>query len=581
MRELQTFVFGSTPRGCEGRRSCFGISLTAQRDGRRLLRSMSDSLRSAPGQDVFPAVSRRRLLLKPFYRVRAELESLLTRLANFLEASPVLSFVLLLCVTVPGMLGNSLDKPLWHDELFTFYIAQAHTVAALVRDIQLIDLNPPLSYLATRLSYSIFGINTLSCRLPEMAGFLLAMLSLYLFVRRRAGTLYGLLAAGLLYAGAPGALAIEARPYGLLLGFSALSLLAWQRARERRSFALLLAITGCGLLLTHIFSVFVWVALAAAEALRVVQRRKVDWWLVAAWMAPLVCVVTYVPQLRAHNQAIFPAAYQPGVGTLFRFYNTWVEADARTVLLTGVVLLLVCGRRIFRGRLELYLTLPEWASVGFFFAIPLTVLLLLIRSHAAFFVRYATAGNIGLCVLAAVLLASWTTRDTRAALVCLSVAFAVSGQLGAATSALRHKAIFTHTEPKPAVCQACAISQKLDPTLPFVDASGLTFLEMDHREDAAMLRRVYYLTDAQASRQYAHASIFEGMQTEKELFPMRANVSTYSAFIKTHRRFFVLGDYDFPEDWLLRKLEADGATLRLLGETEGSYKDKDLYYVSF
>lgn len=519
--------------------------------------------------------------MKWVLRLRAKITSLVTKLADSLEAQSLLSFLLLLLATVPGMLGNSLEKPLWHDELFTYYISQSSSLSALLKDTQLVDLNPPLSYLATRLSYSIFGINTLSCRLPELLGFLLAMLSLYLFVRRRAGTLYGLLAAGLLYAGAPGALAIEARPYGLLLGLSALSLLAWQLARERRRFALLLALAGCGLLLTHIFSVFVWAALAAAEAIRIIQRRKVDWGLILAWTVPLVCTVTYLPQLRAHHQAIFPAAYQPGMGTLFQFYNLWVQADVRTVLLTGLLLLLLAGPRTLRGKMQSYLTQPEWASAAFLFAIPLGVLLVLIRSHSAFFVRYATAGNIGLCLIATMLLASWTTRDLRAALLCLAIAFTVSGQLGAAVNALRHKPIFTRTEPRPAVCQACELSRRLDPTLPFVDASGLTFLEMDHREDASMLRRIYYLTDPIASRQYAHANIFEGMQIEKELFPIRANVSTYSAFIRVHRSFFVLGEYDSPEDWLLRKLEADGASLRLLGETEGSYKDKDLYYVSF
>ena len=145
-----------------------------------------------------PAPDRLSFSSKRLFRLRSAIESLLTRLANFLEARPLISFLLLLCVTLPGMLGNSLDKPLWHDELFTYYIAQARSVSTLLKEIQLIDLNPPLSYLATRLSYSIFGVNTLSCRLPEIAGFLLAMLSVYLFVRRRAGTLYGLRAAGLL-----------------------------------------------------------------------------------------------------------------------------------------------------------------------------------------------------------------------------------------------------------------------------------------------------------------------------------------------------------------------------------------------
>ncbi len=540
-----------------------------------------DSSMNFSGQDPSPTPDRWIPFLGRLFLLRAKIESLFSRLASFLEAHPLLSFLLLLSVTIPGMLGKSLNKPLWHDELFTFYISQARSIPALLEAIRLLDFNPPLSYLATRLSYFVFGVNTLSCRLPEILGFLLAMLSLYLFLRRRAGTLYGLLAAGLLYAGAYGALATEARPYGLLLGFSALSLLAWQLARERTRWTVLLALAGCGLLLTHVFSVFVWGALAAAEAIRIAQRRKVEWPLVVAWTVPLLCIVTYLPLLRAHSQAIFPAALQPGFGTLLRFYNTWVEADVRSVLLTAVVLLLLFGPKIFRGRTQPYLTLPEWAAVGFLFAIPFVLLLVLIRSHSAFFERYATSGTIGLGVLTAMLLAFWTSRDTRAALLCLGIAFTISGQLSAAVSALRHKATFTQTEPKPALCQACQLSQTLDPTLPFVDASGLTFLEMDHREDTAMLQHVFYLTDRQASRQYAHASIFEVMQTEKDLFPIRANVSTYSAFIRTHRRFFVFGEYDYPEDWLLRKLEADGASLRLLGAVGGSYKDTHLYYVSF
>jgi hypothetical protein len=125
------------------------------------------------------------------------------------------------------------------------------------------------------------------------------------------------------------------------------------------------------------------------------------------------------------------------------------------------------------------------------------------------------------------------------------------------------------------------LTKQLDASIPLVDASGLTFLEMDHREDAATLSRVFYLTDPAGSFQFAHANIFESMALEHSVFPMRANVSTYSDFIQHHRRFFVLGQYDYAEDWLLRKLQADGASLRMLGSTTNSYKDKDLYEVSF
>jgi hypothetical protein len=103
---------------------------------------------------------------------------------------------------------------------------------------------------------------------------------------------------------------------------------------------------------------------------------------------------------------------------------------------------------------------------------------------------------------------------------------------------------------------------------------------MDSRLDSTFLSRVFYLTDPEASVQYAHASIFEGMAKEKEVFPIRANVLAYSAFVKQHPTFLVFGTYDFPEDWLLRKLEADGAHLRLLGTIEDDqFKDKELWQI--
>jgi hypothetical protein len=239
------------------------------------------------------------------------------------------------------------------------------------------------------------------------------------------------------------------------------------------------------------------------------------------------------------------------------------------------------GLSVFKGKPRSYLKMTEWISIAFLVASPLVILILLIRSHGAFFVRYATGGTIGLGVLAAVALASWTSRDIRAAIIGLCIAYTVSGQLAAEVKAIVSKPIFTATEPKPVKCDACELSFKLDPTLPFVDSSGLTFLEMDHRESAEMVHRVYYLEDPEASTDFAHANIFEGMSQEKALFPIRANVSMYSDFVRSNRRFFVFGNNDNPEDWLLRKLQADGATIEMLGETENSYRDHGLYYVSF
>jgi hypothetical protein len=529
-----------------------------------------------------------RPLFASFYKIRDRFAGSFSRLADALEAHPLISFLVLVMVFVPSVLGRSLEKPLWHDELFTFYISQASDLPSLFRETSHIDLNPPLSYLLTRASFFLFGVNTLTTRLPEIAGFLLAMLSLFLFVRRRAGTLYGLLAATLLFTGIAGDLAVEARPYGLLLGFGSLSLLAWQKARAHDRFAVpLLLIGASGMLLSHVFSVFIWAMLAAAEAVRIVLRRRIEWPLVIAWSLPLVCIAIYLPLLRTHALGIFPPAFLPNAKSIIVYYEDRTEAEIACVLLTALVMLMLVGRRAFQGATSSFLSVSEMTSTILLIATPIVLVVELRHSHAVFFSRYASAGSIGIAILATILLARWTGRDTRAAIVCIVIALATGGQLrfsGEFPSAVRavlHQHILTTTEPAFEPCETCARTEQLDASIPLVDASGLTFLEMDHREEASTLSRVFYLTDPTASVQFSHANIFEGMALERSLFPMRANVSTYSDFIRRHPRFFVLGDYHFPEDWLLRKLQADGATLRMLGPTKNSYRDKDLYEVSF
>jgi hypothetical protein len=522
------------------------------------------------------------------YNFRDRLAAAFSRLTNSLDAHPVVSFLLLVIVFVPAVLGRSLEKPLWHDELFTFYISQSPDLSSLLWKTRHIDLNPPLSYLLTRVSFSLFGINTLTTRLPEMAGFLLAMLSLFLFVRRRTGTLYGLLTATLLFTGAAGDLAVEARPYGLLLGFGSLSLLAWQKARAHDRFAIpLLLIGGFGMLLSHVFTVFIWGILAASEVARIALRRRIEWQLVIAWILPLVSIATYLPILHTHGSSIFPPAFLPNAKSILVFYESRTEPEIVCLLLTGLVMIVLVGRRAFQRARTWFLSVAEMTSVILLIAIPVILVIDLRHSHAVFFSRYATAGSIGISVFAAILLARWTALDTRAPVVCGVIALLTAGQLRLsgdlrdAVRAVLHQHILTQTEPVFEPCQTCVLARQLDASIPLVDASGLTFVEMDHREDAATLSRVFYLTDSAASFQFAHANIFESMALEHSVFPMRANVSTYSDFIQHHRRFFVLGQYDYAEDWLLRKLQADGASLRMLGPTTNSYKDKDLYEISF
>ena len=70
------------------------------------------------------------------------------------------------------------------------------------------------------------------------------------------------------------------------------------------------------------------------------------------------------------------------------------------------------------------------------------------------------------------------------------------------------------------------------------------------------------------------------MALEKQLFHFKANVDTFQHFTTIHKHFYVVGTIDYAEDWLLRKLIADGATVVLSRRSPGSYTDSDIYDVT-
>src|SRR6185436_6336222 len=114
---------------------------------------------------------------------------------------------------------RALAKPLWYDELFTYYMSRLPGITSMwsaVKDGA--DLNPPLLYLATRAAHRAFGDGLIATRLPAILGFLTMLLCLFRFVARRCGATYGF--AGMLFAALTGAytFAYEARSYGMVLG---------------------------------------------------------------------------------------------------------------------------------------------------------------------------------------------------------------------------------------------------------------------------------------------------------------------------------------------------------------------------
>ncbi|HZC42689.1 MAG TPA: glycosyltransferase family 39 protein, partial [Acidobacteriaceae bacterium] len=172
-------------------------------------------------------------------------------------------------------------KPLWHDELYTFYIAQAPTFGKMMEWTHTIDLNPPLYYIAARLTFHVLHPSALTVRLPAMIAYFVATLCAYQFVRRRLTPLYGLLAAMVMLASSFNQYSYEARPYAFVLGFLGILALAWQRAiqddKPRSWIAYVFVLVGgFGMLLSHVLASVAYAALLLTEAIRFAMRRKPD-----------------------------------------------------------------------------------------------------------------------------------------------------------------------------------------------------------------------------------------------------------------------------------------------------------------
>jgi hypothetical protein len=57
----------------------------------------------------------------------------------------------------------------------------------------------------------------------------------------------------------------------------------------------------------------------------------------------------------------------------------------------------------------------------------------------------------------------------------------------------------------------------------------------------------------------------------RKWFPIRAHLEDYRQFISTHSHFLVLAEYDFPMDWVMRKMLDDDIPLTFKGQFASSH----------
>ena len=317
-------------------------------------------------------------------------------------------FLLLSALYFADTLLRASLKTFWYDELVTVYLCRLPSFAATWSAVlHGGDLNPPLFYLLTRCSQYLFGEGLIATRLPEILGFWLFGICVYLFVARRLGPLRGAIAGLFPVFTLAHAYAYEARPHGLLLGCFGVMMLCWQRAREGKNVYLWifgLWISYLAALMIHVYAVYLLIPFLIAEAISIATRTRPHFGIIAALLLAPPCVVpVYRPLYASFTSGQFPGLHIH-LYELVQHYFIYVLGPAIVVLLLLLLFLAwkhpivdaapdsLEARSLSTAELGLALGLAVLPAIGI---VGIKI------SHAYYFDRYFLAATAGYAMLLA------------------------------------------------------------------------------------------------------------------------------------------------------------------------------------
>ncbi len=308
------------------------------------------------------------------------------------------AFFLLLSATLS--LLRSQVRLMWNDEFLSFYTdgVAGFKQVILVQLHYPISLDPPTYHLLSHLCMDVLGRNALALRLPALGGFLLFQLCVFFLVRRLAGERAAIVAMAVPICTASFRYSLEGRPYGLLLGLYALSLLCWQAAtqstaqnatqtgspEESPTGSRLLPLTGLTLsialaITSHYFGVLILIPVTLGEISRCLIRRRIDAGVFTALALGLASVGLILPFRAAlmvyrrhyYINGVNLHSVSQGYRELFLRYTTWpmpLQRMAAALLVILALALAGAGWRRFQRR-------PAEESASIWVALASTALL--------------------------------------------------------------------------------------------------------------------------------------------------------------------------------------------------------------
>ena len=463
------------------------------------------------------------------------------------------------------LLFEASRKPFWYDELLTFYVSSLQPFplfwSALTAGV---DGMPLGYYLLVRVARILPGDPHVTLRLPSILGYLMTLLGVYWFSRKRLPAIAGLAAVFLITLSPFRGYAVEARSYSLLVGFLAISAVLWQRIDEKRFMTPLLALFLTLAVSSHHLAVVAISSFGIAELTWTLLSGRIRW---RVWAACLLATSPFFVGLPIllHYQDIFGKSFwsRPGWGTVIWTYGSYLGIDATLALVLIAFFGIVVGDSLLRmyrtpgkGSLdERDFRPPEIILVGGFLYFPALLVVLTKLLHSGYTDRYGWPAILGL-VLGSVYLVRtiWLKSSSAYLLVALLIGF-----VGSDVRSL-YKARSTRVDER---WTSLAELSRSEPSVPVVIGSGKNYLEAAEYAPLPLRGRLVQIVDADAATRLTGAdTVDKTNRLLAQFIPLR--VEDLAPFQTAHQRFILLSGGGF--DWFTQYLIERRYHLRLLSK---------------
>jgi len=462
-------------------------------------------------------------------------------------------------------------KPFWYDELLTFHISNLHPFSLLWRALRAgVDGMPPGYYLIVRLGSILPGDPHVTLRLPSILGYILTLLGVYWFARKRLPAFAGLAAVFLITLSPFREYAVEARSYSLLVGFFAISAALWQRIGEKRFMTPLFALFLTLAVSCHHLAVVAISAFGVAEFTWILLWHRIRWGVWAACLlasCPFFLDLPLIVHLReVAGKHFWSPAHWDMICTT---YGDYLGLDWRLALVFVVFWGITVGYSLLQmlsrprdGSLERDFALPEIILVGGFLFYPaLLVALTKLLSKSGYTPRYGWPAILGLAVGSVYLVRPiWLKSSSAYLLVALLIVFAVQEGSDFRTlyqaGSIRMDGRWT---------KLVELSRD-EPGIPIAIGSGHKYLEAAEYAPPELRDRLVVVVDEDiATRLVGSDTCDKTLRLLTEFIPLR--VEDLAAFQAADQRFILVSGGT--RDWLTHYLVKSRYHLRLVSEDAG------------